>query len=199
MKLRQIVTTAAAAVLFTACIPSLNPFYTDKDVVLDTGLLGEWRGKAQSEESNVWTFEKVDDKGYKLTVHEKEGGEGQFNAHLFKLKEACFLDIIPTDCKYATNQAGLVNCAMFPGHLLIRVSQIEPELKLALFNFDWLEKYLQEHPKALAHRRQEKSIVLTATTRDLQAFVLKHLGDGELFEKPAAMVRKTNAPAEAQP
>jgi hypothetical protein len=42
-----------------------------------------------------------------------------------------------------------------------------------------------------------KGIVLTAETRELQAFVLKHLGEGELFDKPTEMVRKTNAPPPA--
>ena len=82
---------------------------------------------------------------------------------------------------------------MFPGHLLVRVSQLEPELKLAFFDFDWLQKYLEKNPKALAHHQEGDRIVLTAGTRDLQKFVLKHLGEGELFEKPGAMVRQTNA------
>ena len=37
MKTRNIITLAAAIVLFGACIPSVNPFYTDKDVVFDGG------------------------------------------------------------------------------------------------------------------------------------------------------------------
>jgi len=76
--------------------------------------------------------------------------------------------------------------------LLVRVSALEPGLKLAFFNFDWLDKYLQKNPNALAHHSEERSIVLTAEPRELQGFVLKHLKEGELFEKPAEMVRRTN-------
>jgi hypothetical protein len=84
---------------------------------------------------------------------------------------------------------------MFPGHLLVRVSQIAPELKLALFNFDWLCQQLTNNPSLLAHHREDDGFVLTANTRALQRFVLKHLAEGELFDKPGEMVRQAK-PAE---
>jgi hypothetical protein len=206
MKKRNLI-PIAAVVLFGACIPSVNPFYTSKDVVFDTRLLGEWQEKGKPDDPEIWKFEKADDQSYKLTVVEKQGKEGRFDARLFKLKDECFLDIIPHDCKYEANQAGLIGASMFPGHLLMRVPQFEPELKLALFNFDWLQKFLEKNPKALAHHVEGRTgdehgcIVLTAETRDLQKFVLKHLGEGELFEnKPGEMIRKTNGiPAAVQP
>ena len=37
MKTRKLIALAAAIVLFGACIPSVNPFYIDKDVVFDGG------------------------------------------------------------------------------------------------------------------------------------------------------------------
>jgi hypothetical protein len=82
---------------------------------------------------------------------------------------------------------------MFPGHLLLRVPQLGPELKLAFCDCDWLKKHLAANPKALAHRVEQKDhILLTASTRDLQRFVLKHLAEGELFENPTELVRKGN-------
>jgi hypothetical protein len=63
-------------------------------------------------------------------------------------------------------------------------------LKVASTDFGWLEKHLTASPKALAHHVEDKRLLLTADTRALQRFVLKHLGDGELFEKPTVMVRK---------
>ena len=189
MKTRNLTALAATALLLTACIPSVNPFYTEKDVVFDARLLGEWQEK-ESEHPEVWKFEKADDKAYKLTTTDKDGKQGEFNAHLFKLKQEYFLDLIPSGCEYATNQADLVASAMSPGHLLMRVPQLAPELKLAGTDYDWLEKFLNTNPKALAHHVEDKHITLNADTRALQRFVLKHLGEGELFSKPGVMVRK---------
>ena len=42
---------------------------------------------------------------------------------------------------------------------------------------------------------EDDRFVLTASTRDLQRFVLKHLAEGELFDKPGEMVRHAK-PAE---
>jgi hypothetical protein len=195
MKTRKSIALAGAALLLCSCIPSVNPFYTDKDVVFDARLVGEWQEKDKPDEPQIWKFESTTNNTYKLTVTEKEGKKGEFDAHLFKLKQEYFLDIIPTDCNYATNQADLVGFSMFPGHLLAHVPQIEPELKLAFFNFDWLQKYLEKNPKALAHHTEgkDKGILLTADTRDLQKFALKHLGEGELFDKVGEMIRRTNS------
>jgi hypothetical protein len=193
MKKCNFIATMGAAVLLCSCIPSVNPFYTDQDVVLDARLLGEWQEKDKSDNPDVWKFEGTTNKMYKLTITEKEGKQGRFNAHLFQLKQEYFLDLIPDDCNYATNQADLVGASMYPGHLLVRVPQLEPVLKLALFDFGWLGKFIEKNPKALAHHKEGDHIVLTAGTRDLQRFVLKHLGEDELFEKPDEMIRRTNS------
>jgi len=174
--------------LLGACVPSLNPFYTEKDVVFETKLLGIWQEKEKPGEPEMWKFEGDKDKAYKLTVTEKEGKQGEFAAHLFKLKEEYFLDIVATEI--GTNVADLITASLIPGHLLFRVPQIEPELKIAGTDYDWLQKYLKEHPKALAHHVDDDRITLTAETAELQSFVLKHLGEGELFGKPGEMIRK---------
>ncbi|HKI69688.1 MAG TPA: hypothetical protein VKA67_08870, partial [Verrucomicrobiae bacterium] len=175
-------------------------FYTEKDVVFDARLLGTWQEKGKPNDPEIWKFEKSGTNVYHLTVWEPKNKHGQFDAHLFKLKKYYFLDIIPTDCDYSPDQAELVAASMYPGHLLVRVSEFEPELKLAFFDFNWLQKYLEKNPKALAHHTEDKRIVLTASTRELQKFVLNHLVEGELFAKPGEMIPKTGeAPPAPQP
>jgi hypothetical protein len=193
MKKRTLI-ACAAAVLLAACIPSVNPFYTDKDVVMDQRLVGEWQEKGNTNNPEIWKFEQsTNGTSFDLTVTDN-GKTGQFSAHLFKLKEEHFLDLVPTDCNYATNQADLVAYSMFPGHLLVHVPQIEPALKLEFFDFDWLAKYLDKNPRAIEHHLEGERIILTADTRALQKFVLKHLGTNELFkasDSGGEMMRKT--------
>lgn len=192
MKARNFIALAAVALLLSACIPSVHPYYTDKDVVFDARLLGEWQPKEDSDDPELWKFEQGEDKSYKLTVTEKKDKHGKFAARLFKLKNRHFLDITPTECELAPDQADLVAAALIPGHLILRVTQIGPELQLAFCDYEWLDKFLKANPNALAHRKQDDTILLTATTRELQRFVLKHSGEGELFPKPREMMRKRN-------
>jgi len=55
MKTRNLITLALTALLFSACIPSVNPFYTTKDVVFDARLLGEWQAK-DTMDQECWKF-----------------------------------------------------------------------------------------------------------------------------------------------
>lgn len=195
MKTRNLITTASLAVLLAACIPSVHPFYTEKDLVNDPRLLGEWEEAGEQS----WKFEPAEGKGYKLTITEKENKQGKFDARLLKLKDEFFLDLIATDCEFAKDQADIVGASIFPGHLLVRVTQFAPELKIAFFDFDWLAKHLENNPKALMHHTEDKRILLTASTEELQRFVLAHLGADELFDDSASMARKGDAPTAAAP
>lgn len=192
---KYLLLAGAAIVLLCSCVPSVNPFYTEKDVVTDSRLPGTWR-EVGNDKPSVWKFEVGETNAYILTVTENDGKTGEFNTHLFKLGKEHFLDLIPAECNYATNQADLLNAAMIPGHLLVRVSLGESKMHLALCDADWLGKYLKRYPSALAHRDEDGGIVLTARTSALQKFILKHLGKGELFSEGGDMERVAdNVPA----
>jgi hypothetical protein len=189
--------------LIAACVPSVNPFYTDKDIVTDPALAGAWI-EPGNDGPDSWTFAPADgsgNPGYSLTVTENENGKrtGKFKAVLFKLGAERFLDLEPTQLDLADTQAGLTKSALIPGHILLRVYQIGPELRLALTNPDWFGKYLDAHPDALAHRREQDPdmLFLTATTAELQKFVLAHLGDDELFAKEAELTGMVRQPVAA--
>ena len=188
MKIGNVIGLAGLSILLGACIPSVNPFYTEKDVIFEPGLVGEWNTTGDTNNVQTWTFEKSGDNAYKLLINENGQKHGELSAHLFKVKGRFFLDVIPAECKFAPDQSDLVSAAVFPGHLLFRVPQIEPRLQLASCDYDWLAKYLEGHPKALAGHKEDKQCVLTARTKDLQAFVLQHLD--ELFQKSEELVRK---------
>jgi len=202
MKIKTLILAVTAGLLVCACIPSVNPFYTPKDVTFDARLLNEWHTKDKQKEPQHWRFEPGENESYQLTVTDDKGKQGQFKAIAFTLKGHQFLDLIPTQCDYATNQVELVGCAMFPGHLLIHVAQLEPDLKMSFFDFDWLEKHLEAHPGALDHYLDpdDGRLLLTAKTYDLQRFVLLHMDGGELFSDYAELQRSSSRqPEQATP
>lgn len=189
MKMKTLMLATVAGLLLTACIPSMNPFYSAKDIVFEPTLLGEWTASDSSDEPQHWKFERHEDSTYDLTVRDEDGAHGHFKATLFKLENHTFLDLIPSECDYTTNQTDLVAFAMFPGHLLIHVTQIKPELKMAFCDFEWLGNQLEDDPKALMHHTEDERILLTASTKQLQRFVLKHLKSEELFSDYGTLTR----------
>jgi hypothetical protein len=199
-KVPAILTLAAAtALVLSACIPSIEPYFTAADVANDPRLAGEW----DDGEGTTWLFGPAEDGACTMRLTERKDDAtktGTFHAQLFKLGETHFIDIVAADVDFAESQVELVAMSVFPGHLLMRVHQFEPTLKLSLFDWDWLQKHLEARPDALAHRKEGDRIVLTARTADLQAFVLAHLATGELFGGPddAGELKRVVPAAEAE-
>ncbi|MGH9762560.1 MAG: hypothetical protein ACREDR_42900 [Blastocatellia bacterium] len=85
--------------LMAACGPvsSLNPLFTNKDVVFDAGLLGDWMDG--SSDGSILRFERDQSTGYRIidTEFDQNGSTKQtaYRAHLVSLDGRRFLDVVP--------------------------------------------------------------------------------------------------------
>jgi len=88
----------------TGCVPvdSLNPLYTDKDLAFDESLLGSWVGPDNGDDGVLQFIARDEDgkKSYSLVMTEKDKDSNGYkktvyHAHLVKLNEHLFLDVIP--------------------------------------------------------------------------------------------------------
>jgi len=207
--MKRIILTVAglALVLVTGCIvTSVNPLYTEKDLVFDPALVGAW---SEDNDENTWAFEKTGEKKYKLLHTDEKGRTGEFEAHLLKLGKYQFLDLHLIDPgekeEWQINELAAVAIIRRPGHLFFKVTQIQPTLQLSALHEDWLKKLLEKDPKAIQHERiqfgsdntNDCRYVLTAGTKALQKFVLKYADSEEAFgDKPGELKRKETPPAE---
>jgi hypothetical protein len=209
MKRIILMATGLALLLVTGCIvTSVNPLYTEKDLVFDPALVGAW---GEDDGKDTWTFKKVAGKKYKLLHTDEKGRTGTFEAHLLKLGKHQFLDLHLMDPgqkeEWQINELAALAMIMRPGHLFFKVSQIQPTLQLSTLHEDWLKKLLEKDPKAIQHERiqfgadntNDCRYVLTAETKALQRFVLKHADSEEAFgDKPDELKRK-EAPSSPHP
>lgn len=184
---KHILSLTALGFLLTGCVvTSLHPFYTEKDLVLDASLGGHWKNADPANEH--WIFEPADAKSWKLTY--TSGNETNLmSAHLFKLDKQMYMDLFPLSMESAGMPPAI------PSHLVLRVDQIRPTLKMAVMKHEWLAKFVEAHPKAIGHmtlRDGEKSdnvrVVLTAETPALQKFLRKHATSAEAWEDPSDLV-----------
>jgi hypothetical protein len=184
----QLLITAAIAALIAGCVPSWNALFTDKDLMFDAKLVGTFNG----DDNEVWEFAQDGDKKYKLTYTDK-GGKATFQAHLLKIKDRQFLDVaLDETAEEDLKINALAWLSMAQAHLFFRVDEIGVSLKMATINPEWLSKYLEKNPKALAHlRRESEKALITAETKDLQAFVIKHVEGEALFGDPFTLKRKS--------
>ena len=69
----------------------------------------------------------------------------------------------------------------------MKIDSIQPQLKMRLALESNIEELLQEDPNAIKHMPIGDRLVLTASTKELQAFVLKHADDEKLFADAIAL------------
>ena len=171
-------------------VRSLHPLYTNKDLVFDPALLGEWTPK----DSNAsWTFTKRSEKQYTVVVHSNEDNQkAVFIGHLARINGVLFLDIVPDG---SAREGDPYDGTMLPVHLFARVLRIQPTLQVALLNVGWLEEHLKENPAAIKHEKVKDAdvegdqIVLTASSEDLQRFLIAHLKTTGAFHEPMEFTR----------
>ena len=173
----------------TGCVvTSICPFYQTKDLTFDPALLGVWQdAKEDSTDKETWTFEKLDDRTYKLIATDGEK-KNEFDAHLFQLKGALFLDLLSRE--RPDNAA--------PLHFLMRVDAVSPNLQMRLLKYEWLAKLVEQNPKVIRHTIVPKKggdgeggdLVLTADTAELQKFTVKHLKTADAWSDPVKLKKR---------
>jgi hypothetical protein len=194
MKTKKVLFYLLAALL-GGCIPvmSLHPLYTKEGLVFEEKLLGTWVDDSNS----TWEFKcpNEPEKIYKLVFSDDEGQKGSFDVHLVKLENKLFLDVYPSEPPWDEEDPNKVNWPyntffLIPAHTFIKINSLEPELKLQLTNVDEMKKLLEENPDAVKHELVEDGMILTASTKELQAFVVKYADDSRVFTEESVLNRK---------
>lgn len=193
MKRLLTLTSGLALLLLTGCITlSVYPYYTSKDVIFDSALLGDWIEEGETNAyGQVWTFEKINERAYRFTVSGTDKEKFEFDAHLFKLKGHTFLDCLRRDRE--------PDDFTVPGHFLLRVDRLQPMLEVHALDYEWLDELIEKNPKAIRHAlipkagangNESEDLVLTASTAELQKFILKHVQDEDAWVDLEIMQRR---------
>ena len=162
-------------ILLGGCVPSLHELYTEDTVVFEEKLLGQW-----THEEEIWNFEKAaEDKAYNLVITQEEEQKSVLVGHLVKVDNKLFLDLYPGDMELDVGD--FYKMHLLPAHTFLKVDAIEPELAIRAMTPDTLEQMLKEKPKLIKHEIIDDRLVLTASPKELQAFLKAHADDEDFF------------------
>ena len=228
----------------TGCVPvdSLNPLYTDKDVVFDESLLGEWVGMDANEKGGM-KFIKEGNDAYVIVMSDTDAtGEPKntfYDARLLNISGQKFLDVLAREwsasqasyplrvgggkgeqkiepallrlgesayMEFAAEGKGPAMVAhLRNAHRFFKVKTAGKKL-----HFDWIDddKLKEAVLKGTAHignaliatgssshrhsSTDNRDIVLTASTADLQKFVAEQMNNDKIFTEHADMQRRPN-------
>ncbi len=211
MKAKKVMMYGLAALL-AGCVPvvSLQPLFTREDIRFDEKLLGTWVEDVNKPKSS-WEFTRLEESAaeglvpslrseigrlYRLNVTDAEGRKGSLVACLVQLQDRLFLDVFPDKLpsgEQDMEKTKLVFNAFFfvPAHAFIRVDSLADSLQVRLTDDDGFKKLVEAEPEAVKFAMVEDRPILTASTRELQAFVLKHINDERLFPGEITLTRKS--------
>ncbi len=180
------------------CAQSLNPIYTEDDIIYDPALIGTF----QDEDEAIMAFRQHDslETTYVLTLTNSDGYSGEFVIVLVDIEGYMFLDFYPIP----NEQTGedLSQYLSLPTHGFLRVDQIEPDLILRSMDVEWLTDYLQNNPNALEHVfRQsdwpDEPPIITASTEEYQAFIVEHIDTEGAYGDPLIYSRLVDTDEES--
>lgn len=188
------------AVMISSCgVVSLHPLFTKETLIFRNDMLGEWIDK--NSERSEWKFEKDNDKespGYLMTYSGEKALSDeleiyQYDVHLVKLDQYYFLDFERVlseeeESNYFSNIAPLL-----PAHSFAKIEFKDNEMKLYFFDAENLEKLLEQQKIRIKHERlKDDTFVLTASSEELQKFVVKYANQAEAFEDATVLKRKAS-------
>ncbi len=212
MKNRRVLFGVLAA-LVAGCVPilSLQPLYTAQTLTFDERLLGTWIEDA-NEQKSTWRFSRLGpadqntlpdvlkehNRAYRLAV-QNGPQRGIFTACLVKLDDKLFLDLFPAafpsgPFKEAEKAEFYYNSLFFvPAHMFFKIDEIGDQLKMRMTLDEMFKRFVEADPNSIKYETVEGQPVLTASTKDLQAFVAKYADDERLFgdkNRPLILSRK---------
>ena len=191
--LKLIATGAMLSILAGCIVLSVYPFYTAKDLIFDPGLTGRWLKNGTTNE--FWEFTADGKNFYLLTTTDDRSTNG-FYAHLFRLKQHQFLDLL------TTNREEFDRFQM-PVHLITKFTRNGTNLSLPFMDYGWLAGLLETNSAALRHivvpenpddTNSGNMVYLTAETKELQKFLLKHAADTNAFGAGSLVELKRASP-----
>jgi hypothetical protein len=188
---------AITASLLCGClITSLHPLYEDKDLVFEPKLLGIWKPD-EANPTESWTVEKASEKGYHLTLDD-DNYSSLLTAHLARFGTNYFLNlrISKSGMKEIRDMEGPYLGFLVPAHIFAKVTFSDAHLEAATLDVGKTREFLRKNPAALRYELIENDqIVVTASTKELQDFLLKTANDAGLFS-PAKKFKKVASPSD---
>jgi hypothetical protein len=150
--------------------------------MFDPALLGSWFDPTDKDAGTALVFENGETNSYQVTFVDFSGDQHLdliFDARLIKLGGHLFIDAVQKKAKVRGQEVDMG--AVVPGHLVGRVSLQGDVLRMSFLDDDWVQKGIEAGTISVRHEDIDGTPVLTASTQELQKFLLDHSEDDKAF------------------
>jgi len=197
MKKINFILIILTVILLNGCfIKSIHPFYKEKNVIFKPELVGTW----MDQDSAVWKIEQYKrslgfmkgdtvENSYLMVFTDIKGNKTVYNTHLFELDGEYYLDFFPILEELLEDN--LAYYSIIPSHSLAKIFiRDQNQVQVSFFNEEWLGNLFKENRIIISHEKMiinqdydtRDTYVLTASTNELQKFILKYGNDPKVFK-----------------
>ncbi len=203
--MKKIFLMSAVLIIFflSGCIPSLHPLYTEDTLVSNDQLLGDWIN--EEDDNETWLFAKMKNK-YALIHRDEDGLVGGFEVGMVKLGGSYFLDFYLDDDvldekilfgdkavpEGSESMSDLKQMHLLLVHTFAKVAFQEDKVVISFLGSEWLIDLFEEQKIRInfESRDNEGDLILTASTEDLQKFLIKYGDEEKAFNDPIILRRR---------
>lgn len=213
--IKLIIITVGLSIFLSGCfLKSLHPLVSEKDAVTVNGITGVWEKDDQR-----WTFIKegeyedltmsgvqgnaefsitMTDEGSDSTntdhnsyliiyedLSEEQVDSSYFFGSFAMLNGDYYLDLYPFDL----GSLNFESSHYLPVHTFSKISLNEDSLVISLFKDSWIEEQITDNRVRIKHEKTEDTVLITASTEELQKFIIKYGNMTEAYRDPINLNR----------
>lgn len=190
----KLIYSLAAIVLLlglSGCLSTVYPIFTEKDVVFDPKIIGRWRHESKSFSGFVQitkatdqdfnqhpSLRKLSGKTYMIRYENNEDGlQAAYFGFLVKLGDKFYMDYYPAETPIQSEYDEFYKSHYLKMHTCYRLRFVQNNNTFELKQFDegYLQKLIENKKIRIRHEtREDGSFVVTASTEELQQYILKY-------------------------
>ena len=193
-------------IFLSSCLSTLHPIFTEKDLAYDPKLIGTWNTEKQGTKervviSNLATENSVElpgnistikQKGYFITHHDEDGDTKQYIAFLARIGKHLYFDYYPADKKEDRKLDEFFGIHFVKMHTSYRVEFLnDGSFELSQLDGSYVKSLIDEKKIRISHEIDaEDDITITASTKELQQYLLKYGDEPSAYESAKTIFKK---------
>lgn len=176
-------------IFLSGCLKTLHPIFTEKDLVYEPRLLGNWKTEKQGKSGRVditnlsaetminlpGNISSIKDKGYLITYQDGAAPE-RYIAFLARIGKHFYFDYFPADKKTDEKLDDFFTAHFVKMHTSYRVDIFKDgSFELSQLDESFVTNLIKEKKTRISHETDaDDNIIITASTQELQQYLIKY-------------------------
>ena len=206
MKKVSIILVAFLLIFLSSCLNTLHPIFTEKDLAYDPKLIGTWNTEKQGTKgrvviSNLATENSVElpgnistikQKGYFINWQDENGDTKQYIAFLARIGKHLYFDYYPAEKKEDRKLDEFFGIHFVRMHTSYRVEILKDgSFELSQLDGSYVKSLIDQKKIAISYETDaEDDITITASTKELQQYLLKYGDESSAYESAKTTFKK---------